>query len=259
MSISAEAKKEAGRLLRQNGKTAAIKYLCDMFGVSLEESKLLVEALEIETGTQPGVSPDAGFAMALTGELKTEVIHLLQDRKKIDAVKRVKQALNTGLKEAMVMVEEVDKETNPNYKAYAPGTGCLTGAFKVLSYISGIFGVISLALAILVYYYQTNQINQSERVNGKVIELRYEPGVGAAPVIAFTWKGEQKTFTETFYSDPPAYEIDEQVGLFVNRENPDEVIIDTLSDRWVAVMVFGIIAAIFLFFMTIFIFIRRKF
>lgn len=54
----------------------------------------------------------AQSATTLDGPLKTEVVRLLQNRRKLEAVKYVQNHLYIGLNEALMMVEEVEKEIN---------------------------------------------------------------------------------------------------------------------------------------------------
>src|SRR5688500_8589737 len=180
MSITAEAKSEVAQLLRQGHKNAAIKYLCDTFGILPDESTILVEALENEIGLHARSAIDKPDRTTLQGPLRAEVIALLQIGKKIEAVNRVKTSIDISLKEALILVEQLDQETNPDYKAYQLKTGCAATAFKIVSYMCWAILVIALACTGIVYYYIVDQLNKSDRLSGRVIELKYEEGMGTA-------------------------------------------------------------------------------
>src|SRR5690349_10171801 len=117
MSITTEAKNEVERLIRQGQKLMAIKYLCDTFNISLPEAKMLVEAVEKEQSSNGSFTQPASFQAGLSNIARAEVISLLMANKKIEAVKKVKTELGIGLKEALDVVEEIEKGVNPNYRS----------------------------------------------------------------------------------------------------------------------------------------------
>lgn len=263
MSITTEAKNEVQRLLRLHRKIEAIKYLRDTFSVSLQESKILVEAVEKEllttNSTIPSTSAERSFSTTLDGPLKAQVISLLLENKKIEAVKIVKTELSTRLKEALVLVEKVDKEINPNYRSVNLGTGCLGGGFKVFTLIFGSIGLLLIGIAGLVYYFQNQTIENSDTIQGVVVDFSAKSGGTVAPVIAYIWNGEKKLYYSSAYTNPPAYEMDERVYIFVNRSDPEDVVVDTFSDRWLAITIVGGLGSFFLLFCALFMFAGRKF
>jgi ribosomal protein L7/L12 len=259
MSITTEAKTEVQRLLQQQQKVQAIKYLCDTFGISLQESKILVEAAEMELSARAVAITNQTSSTSLSGPLKHEVTALLQINKKIEAVKRVKSELNTSLKEALVLVEEVDKETNPNYRSVNLDSGCLRGGLKAFAVIFGLIGVIFLGIVGIIYYLQNQTINNSITTSGIVVDFRIQDGSGSAPVISYQLNSEKKLYYSSTYSTPSAYDLNEEVSLFINRSDPDDVIVDTFSDRWLLITIFGGIGSFFLLFCALFMFAGRKF
>lgn len=257
--FTSEAKKEVERLVRQGQKLQAIKYLMDTFGTTLAESKVLAEAVEREIAAEAGESLSNTLqGSALQGNLKGEVIQLLQAGKKLDAIKLVKQTNNTGLKEALKLVEELDKETNPNYRSVQVSSGCAGGASKVMAILFGLVAFLLLAVAGMIYYFQTETIKNSNQLTGVVIDFQTSEG-STAPIIAYHQHGQEKRYKSTVYSTPPAYVLKEEVPMFVNRDDPDDVILDTFTDRWLAIVVLGGFAAFLALFVALFLFIGRKF
>jgi hypothetical protein len=258
MSITAEAKNEVQRLLQQQQKDEAVKYLCDTFGVSVSESQVLVEAVEKEMSQE--IAPiSQPSSTALDGPLKEEVIRLLQANKKIEAVKRVKTDLNTGLKEALVLVEEVDKAINPNYRSVNLNTGCLKGGFRAVAVIFGFIGLGFIGITGILYYLEHQTIKNSDITKGVVVDFRTGDEGGSAPVISYEMDSKKKLYYSNTYSSPPAYEMNEEVSLFVNRSDPDDVIVDTFMDRWFLMVLFGGIGSFFILFCALFMFVGRKF
>lgn len=259
MSITAEAKKEVERLLQVGQKIQAIKYLRDTFGIALPESKLLVEALEKELASTSINSPAEDTGTALSRDLKAEVTRLLQAGKKIEAVKYAKTDLRTGLKEALAFVEKVEKEINPDaVPANLKVGGCLGGGFRLVGWVFGSIGVLFMLVAGIIYYFQLKTIENSDQVTGVVVDFQ-SGGSGSSPVIDYEWQGQKRQYHSTTSSNPPAYEMNEDVPIYVNRDNPADVIVDTFTDRWLLIAVFGGLGSFFTLFSAIFMFASRKF
>lgn len=258
--MTSEAKKEVERLLQAGQKIRAIKYLNDTFNISLQDSKILVEALEQEMAMNPGdpVAPSPS-ATTLDGPLKAEVVRLLQTRRKLEAVKYVKKHLNIGLKEALMMVEEVAKENNPNYVLFN-ATGCLRGVAKGIGIIFGFVGIIFLGTAGFIFYFQSQSIHNSDLVTGKVTEMQYLDEGGSAPVVEYEWKGKKRSYQSNSHSTPPDYQVGETVSLYVNREEPNEIVLDTFADRYALIVGLGVIGTVLsLISLLFFYFASRKF
>lgn len=259
MSITAEAKKEVERLLRGGQKIQAIKYLRDTFDIALPESKLLVEALEKELASPSINSPAENAGTALSGDLKAEVTRLLQAGKKIEAVKYVKTDLRTGLKEALAFVEEVEREINPDaVPANMKLGGCFGGGFRIVGWVFGSIGLLFMLVAGIIYYLQLKTIEKSDQVTGIVVDFQ-SSGSGSSPVIAYEWQGQKRQYHSSTSSNPPAYEMNEEVPMYVNHDNPADVIVDTFTDRWLLMAIFGGLGSFFTLFSAIFMFASRKF
>jgi ribosomal protein L7/L12 len=264
MSISSEAKKEVERYLLRGQKIEAVKYLRDSFGVTLEEAKILVDTLEgqlnVPNDSQQSDSPDHSSEQdtALDGPLKAKVISLLQVNQKIVAVKEVKEALGVSLKEALQLVDEVQQAVQPDFKASQFTSNATRTGATIFKLIFGLIGVTFMLIAVVIYYNQSQTISTSDRVTGHVIDFVYSDG-GSAPIIEYPWQGTTKLYRSTTYSTPPAYDQDEEVTVFVNRNDADDAIVDTFSDRWFVIFIFGLIGFIFTAITTGVIFAGRSF
>ena len=256
-----EAKKEVRRLLQQGQKLEAIKYLSDNFGTSLSESKMLVEALEKETDSpiaEPIVTvPDQSQGKLPEG-LKVEVIKMLQGDQKMEAIKLVRQNLGVGLKEGLILVEEVQKEVDPNYRSVKMGGGCLGGTFNVVSFIFGFIAVVLAGIGVVIYIVQQQTVSNGDYVQGEVVDFK-TMDTGVAPVISYQLKGQSKTYISTLYSTPPAYQLHEKLWMYVSRDDQEDVVIDNFTERWLAITILAVIALLFGFFAFLFRFVARKF
>jgi ribosomal protein L7/L12 len=114
MSITQEAREEVEKLIRQRQKLQAIQYLRETFQISLADAKQLVDALDKELAP-----PSADLSLS---EDDTKALEqLLRADKKIEGVKFVRSKLGLGLKEALQVVEGIERMVNPNFVAFKPG------------------------------------------------------------------------------------------------------------------------------------------
>jgi ribosomal protein L7/L12 len=244
--MTSEAKQEVEKLLHDGQKSQAVQYLSNTFQVSLDDARMLVETLEMEIAARTPVASTTQFnsGTTLDGPVKQEVIRLLEQRQKIEAVKYVKNHLRTGLKEALLWVEEVARETDPNYSAFN-ATGCVRGFIKAIGVFLAFVALMFFIGTAVIYYFQERSVSRSDLVEGKVTEVQYLEEGQAAPVISFQWKGKQRSYASNTYSDPPDYRVGQAIPIYVNREEPDDVLINTFEDRYALLVGLGVIGAVF--------------
>lgn len=253
MALTNEAKQEVLRFLHAGQRLHAIKYLCDTFRLSLAESKMLIEAVQHELENTVTTNPLRASASGLRGDVCMAVQQRLRKGNKIDAVKYVKHHEKVSLKQALILVEKIEQELGPSrtHSRSARGTPYLPGIFSAA-------GIVLLLTGFTIYYVKQKTIANSERITGKVIALR-EHRNGYAPVIQYTWQGNEVTYNDNVYSNPAAYDVNDVVWLFVNRHDPSDVLIDSFLGRWLAICIVGGLGAFFLLFGYLFGFLSRKF
>ena len=98
-----EMLKQIQDLLAQGKKIDAIKQYREQTGAGLKAAKDVVEAIEQGRPLQRLREFDGGFEVELTG--------LLQDGRKIEAIKRFREQTGVGLKEAKDAVERLAAST----------------------------------------------------------------------------------------------------------------------------------------------------
>jgi ribosomal protein L7/L12 len=93
-------------LLRHGHKIEAIKVYREATGAGLAEAKTFVEELErtLRTGELPGSKNE------VIADLETDLLEHLREGRKIEAIKRYRQATNAGLKEAKDAVEALAQQ-----------------------------------------------------------------------------------------------------------------------------------------------------
>lgn len=256
-----EIKSQVEALLREDDRLKAIEYLKGSYNISEQDATILVEALEREVGLarEDFSGPEIRTATTLGGTLKVEVAGLLKSGRKLEAVQHVRSHLQVGMREALSMVEEVAREVTPGYVSYNPA-GCLKTVVKGIGYFVMVVALMSLATALIIFVVQKNSISTSDRVNGVVNELRFLDSGESAPVVTFEWKGKKRLYESTNYTNPDEYAVGQEVPLFVNREDPDNIILDTFSGRWSLIVGFGVIGSGLMLIAIVFLYFgRRKF
>lgn len=243
MSITQQAIKEVEHFLQKGEKLGAIRHLEDNYNFSLEESKILVETLEGKMVTAPGKQDPHLKSVVLEGEQHARVKELLESGKKIEAISYVKETFGLRLRPAKVVVENLEKGLG--LPARGP-SAFMKGPAGLIMLIFGGLGIVFVIVAGAIFISQSQSIDKSERVTGRVTRLQSESGrSGSSPVIEYQWNGQTWLHASNVYTSPPAYSVGEEVALFVNREDPADVFLDSFVDRWLLILIFGILGGTF--------------
>lgn len=190
----------------------------------------------------------------MSSEAKKEVETFLLEGKKNAAVSYLTEICGFSFREATLLADALetdlrqqpDKATMPpgNLRGYersgtGPATGHRSRAPDIIVYVFAGVGLLFMGVAVLIYYQQSGTIRKSDPVKGKVVRLQSGNGSGSAPVVQYQWRGNTYTYTSGTYSSPPAYSIGEWVPIYVNRDDPGDIIIDTFIDRYFLITIFG--------------------
>lgn len=137
----------------------------------------------------------------------------------------------------MSLPREALKEVNASR---SPGA-----ARKILLLIFGVVGSIFIAIAGVTFYNQSQSIEKSSLITAQVIRMEVNSEGLSAPVIEYEWEGKKWLYASSTFSKPPAYQLDEKVPVYVNRENPGEIVVNTFSDRWLLITLFAGLGSVF--------------
>lgn len=249
MSITNEAKEEVRRLLRAGEKIKAIRFVCETLSVSLPQGKALVAALEAEM--------KAGAPVSEVGdEVKAEVSNLLSQNAKLEAVKFVKEWFDIGLKEALDVVETIERNSIAGHRPEVAAKQ--RNPIGLFVKIFGGIGTLLIFIALIITYFNQKSISSSDLIKGTVVDLAGSRS-GYAPVVKYNYHGVERFYRSSVYSTPPAYDIGEEVELFVNREDVNDILLNSFIDRWLAVTIVGCIGFFFLGFAFLFGFLANRF
>ena len=206
MSLPHEAMKEVESFLHKREKLNAIRHLRDKYGFSPEESKVLVEALEKQLSSASPAS------------------------RAVDADAKNREA---DLREPFGTRPRVDTSSRSGFSG------------KIIMAVFGVVGSVFLAIAGYTFYNQLQAIEKSSLISGRVIRMAVNSEGLSAPVIEYQWDGKKWLYASSTYSKPPAYELGEEVPVYVNQEDPGQIVVNTFSDRWFLITLFGVLGSIF--------------
>jgi len=237
MLISA-VKDKVKDFIGKGQKIAAIKYLREQYPISLKEASDWVEYLRGGTPAKPSAFSETP---TLTTIAKEKVKSLVQNGKYIQAIKYLKEEFRLSLEHAKELIDLASREAGAS-----PGFSMKGTALGM--YMFALFGSLFFIVATYFYWKDYQITHDSITVTGSVIELQYDNSdhsSGAIPVVEYTWKGKTKVHHGSTYSNPPAVEVGEKVEVIIWRTDPDKVILDLISERYLLIFIFGILAFVF--------------
>jgi ribosomal protein L7/L12 len=225
-------------------KLAAVKYLRDRHGLTLQAASGWVDYLNGNTLTPPTVKTEQNNpATPLTSVAKERVKSMVRKGQTLDAIKYLRDEFQLSLVQAKQLTDLAAEETG----TYTTAPFRFNSSFLVF-YIFAFVGTIFLLVSTYLWWRDYQITHDSITVTGRVIDLQYgsaDHNSGAIPVISYTWKGKRTTVYGSTSSNPPAVEIGEPVEIIINRTDPGKVVINLLSERYFLIIIFGIMGFIF--------------
>lgn len=182
--------------------------------------------------------------MSVTEKQKQEVRQLLIEGRKIEAIKYIREHFNLDLRQSKTLVQHIEADIEPweFKKASRSGSskpakaGC---AGKGIGIFFGIIGVMMLSIAAYFYIEQAKTVDRSELVIGTVVSNPSQP------TIEYAYNGGVYKYYSNVQSSPPSYSMGEEVEIYVDSENPNNAIVNTISERWLGIIILSIIGAVF--------------
>lgn len=192
----------------------------------------------------------------LADDAKEKVMKLLLFGKRIDAIKFIAETYRVNLKNAITLVDAVDREMNPGKKISRPwvhGTG-IPGIFF---WVFGGIGALLTGIAVYLFVADRSAIQHYTVVHGIVTTNRYNHDGMASPTISYQWHGKEKVYYSNTWSHPAAFNAGEAVQLYVNPDDPEEMFVDSFVERFLVILILGGIGSVFLAFTLLFYFLSR--
>jgi Protein of unknown function (DUF3592) len=198
--------------------------------------------------------------MPLTPEQKEHVTDLVERGEKLEAVRYFQNTLNVSADQALVLTEKLEEEIESSplrekFKSLQEEVHKKPG-MNVGRVVGGIFMTLgSIMLAVVVYLiYSNNQFAQRAiPVKGKVIsydsyESSDDDGGSTTmyrPTFEYAFLGKTYTHESSTSSSSPEYEIEEEVDVLVDPDDPREILIDSFWERWFLPLLLGFMGTMF--------------
>lgn len=258
--MTEELKEQLREHLQRGDRDGAILHLQNAVNVSFEDATRLIDLLEKESSLPAQEPPNPVVNNAGLDEgLKIRVAELLRSGRKAEALQLMRASGRLRLRDALVLLEQLAREANPNYVSFRVG-GCAQMIAKGAGVFLIVVSIMFLAAGGIIYFLQHQSVSRSDRIGGVVTDLKYIDTGGAAPVVEFQWRGNKRSFESTYYVSPPEYTVGQNVFLFVNREDPEDILLDTFSDRFALITGLGVIGGFLLLVGSVLLYFgRRKF
>ena len=178
--------------------------------------------------------------MNISQEQQNHIKGLIVTGRKIEAISYVRQEFNVSLREAKRLVDDLDDQVGDQTKAMVGRV--MKGKSFMGGCIGFFFGFIGLALiggAIAVAVYNQQLASNGVLVTATVVDDPYQP------TFEYELYGQVYEYYSSTYTDPPSYSLGEKVEMYVNPTDPQDVLVNTFSDRWLATTILGIMGLIF--------------
>lgn len=237
--LSQQAKDKIRDLITQGKKIEAIKYLRDQYSMPLPEANDWINRFSdsLESGNKTILEPRK---QELTFLAKEKVKAMLQNGQKLKAVSYLVKEFSLPLKEAKELVDSFGKEARGNASFFLQGKSALFYVFACL-------GILFITIAAYIWWLDYSVTHNGTKVTGEVIELSYEYNNtenGAIPIISYQWESTLRTYQGNVYSNPPSYEVGEQVDLIISADNPNKVVLDSIVERFLLALIFGFLGCV---------------
>ena len=206
-------------------------------------------------------------------EIKEEITNLVFTGKKKEAIAllqkkygvrrdQAEKLLSLAIRESADPISFIKRVTRSMQGTQITGGGCKKTAFKMIAFGFGFLGIPILLAAIGLTVFYKYEAQHSYMVEATVIE--YDSSMDGngemqyTPIVTYTINDKDYTYTATMYLDEKRYQLNERIPLHVNEDDPEEVFIDTFSERWLGVLSLGVMGGLFTLFTIIFTFKSRS-
>ncbi|WP_284123698.1 DUF3592 domain-containing protein [Parerythrobacter aestuarii] len=124
---------------------------------------------------------------------------------------------------------------------------------RFMFWIGLVFALVGTGLAYGTFYAWTasqSMVNDGVQTEGKVIDLEYRPsddgGGTYAPVVEFHDRdGNRQVYYSAASSNPPSHSRGDVVTIYYMPDTPERAMIDSFSDRWMVILITGIMTLAF--------------
>ncbi len=121
---------------------------------------------------------------------------------------------------------------------------------KLFSIIFGGVGLILLAVGAYLYFREAAFLGRAQQATGRVTDLYYssdsDGGGSYCPSVEFTTRaGQTVSYDSNVCSDPPAYQVGQQVRILYDPQHPQDAQLTGLWGQYAAVIILFLIGVPF--------------
>lgn len=120
---------------------------------------------------------------------------------------------------------------------------------RVFLFVFGGIGILMLLASAVLIYTKVGVLSSSVKTTGTVIDNRLYTGRKSrtyTPVVTFrTNDGQTITFEGSISSNPPSFDLQEQVTVYYSPKDPQKAEIGTFFQLWFLPLIFGFMGTIF--------------
>lgn len=169
---------------------------------------------------------------------KQYIRELLIKGRKIEAIKYLRTNFDLSLKDSKRLAELIDEDIAEDEYQQHPSLLKNRGG-SIIGLVFGVVGAILLSIIIYLIIANQNFLKEAHSTRAVVVS---NP---ARPVFEYNYDGQTYTHYSNVSSNPPAYHIGEEVEIYVNRNDPSDILIDTFMDRWFVITLLGGMGTLF--------------
>ena len=180
---------------------------------------------------------------------KQKIYELLAQKRTIEAIKVIRDSFGLSLKDAKDLADSLKKHIPAEIKMQARTQTSGPRVKSPIPLVFGIFflvGTILTGIAVVYVINRQSSLDSSVAITGEVINLTYGSDRGISPVVQFEWAGKLHEMVGSVASTPPAYDIGEEVTIYLRQSNPEDAIIGTFSELWLVPTILGGIGGLFM-------------
>jgi hypothetical protein len=172
---------------------------------------------------------------------RQEAILLFREQLEIseDDAQNLVTSLEREVGKPGLAAEHMKKSASLFFRGFAPFM------LKSLGYTFGFFGLMTLAVAGYAYYVSNHFAGKALKLEGTVVNFRYDDDGSLAPVVEYQLDKAIITCDAEFYSSTPGYEVGDKVVMLINPDDPKEAVIDSFSERYATSITIGMVGAFF--------------
>lgn len=163
---------------------------------------------------------------------------LLNEGKESEAKEILVNEASLPDSDATVYIERLSASLKSSSSSAKPVSKFLPWTFLLL-------GTLCWGFTIYFYLAKTNKLANSTLITGTVVKMLANDEGLSAPVVAYSLAGKDYQYADNVYSKPSAYKVNETIEIYVNNDNPQDIMVNSFVSKWLIVIIIGSVGLIF--------------